>query len=267
MGISLDSIHRLLASSAVVTKLAVKIRNQTNSIIGYHLGETALATENGECRVIDVLHSQIQTFIDVGANTGEWTQYLLNHQSTIHGFLFEPSSQCSEVLKTRFAHYKDITIRDVAVSDLIGQSYFTEDSSNSQHSHLGSLSSSDKDHLTQVHVVRLDDVFSTPSFHLDFLKIDTEGYDLKVLKGAYNLLKRTRFIQFEYNASWAQAGSTLADALQYLQNLGFSIYLIRSSGLHPLRYEYWQEYFRYSNFLACRTEDTQYISSLVRTKL
>lgn len=255
MGISLDSIHRWLASSTFATKLAVKVRNQANSIIGYHLGETASASENGECRVIDRLHSHIQTFIDVGANMGEWTQHLLNHKPTAQGFLFEPSAQCAQALSARFDRYEDITIRNVAISDSTGFGCFIEDSSNSQHSHLVSSPSNDKDDNVQVPIVRLDDEFSATDLRLDFLKIDTEGYDLKVLKGATALLERTRYIQFEYNASWAEAGCTLADALQYLQKLGFSVYLIRSSGLHPLQYDYWREYFRYSNFLACREVD------------
>ena len=33
---------------------------------------------------------------------------------------------------------------------------------------------------------------------IDFLKIDTEGYDLKVLIGAYNWLKMIKFIQYEH---------------------------------------------------------------------
>ena|SRR3990167_3839836 len=33
---------------------------------------------------------------------------------------------------------------------------------------------------------------------IDFLKIDTEGYDFKVLKGGYHAVKMCRYIQYEY---------------------------------------------------------------------
>ena len=33
---------------------------------------------------------------------------------------------------------------------------------------------------------------------IDFLKIDTEGYDFKVLKGAYHTINMCRYIQYEY---------------------------------------------------------------------
>jgi hypothetical protein len=99
---------------------------------------------------------------------------------------------------------------------------------------------------------------------IDFLKIDTEGFDLKVLKGGASMLARTRFVQFEYNSRWVYAGSSLYEAIHFMPELGFSMYLVRSTGLHPFRYEFWRDYFGYSNFFLCRPEDLEIVRPLLR---
>lgn len=53
------------------------------------------------------------------------------------------------------------------------------------------------------------------------MKVDAEGFDLKVLKDAVRTLgqKQVGMVQFQYNAPWAEAGSTLADARRYLARI------------------------------------------------
>ena len=114
-------------------------------------------------------------------------------------------------------------------------------------------------------VATLDTEFpASEARRIDFLKIDTEGYDLKVMKGAVDLLSRTRFLQFEYNSFWISVGSSLAEANRFLADLGFSVVLVRSTGLHPVRYEFWNDYFRYSNFFAYRQADHELVRGLLR---
>ena len=57
--------------------------------------------------------------------------------------------------------------------------------------------------------------------HIDFLKIDTEGYELEVLQGFEDYLNRVNIIQFEYGGTFLDSGVTLRDIMQYLQAHGF----------------------------------------------
>jgi hypothetical protein len=118
-------------------------------------------------------------------------------------------------------------------------------------------------------LVTLDEELLESALSIDFLKIDTEGYDFKVLKGTEALLRvgRIRFIQFEYNAHWLSVGSSLAEARRFLESFGFQLLLIRSSGLHPLNYAFWGDYFRYSNFLAYRLEDKHLINCILSERM
>jgi len=74
---------------------------------------------------------------------------------------------------------------------------------------------------------------------IDILKIDAEGFDLHVLKGAASTLRERRvgIVQFEYNAPWAAAGSTLAHAREFLNACGYQIMLLKGDGLYFPRYD------------------------------
>lgn len=68
------------------------------------------------------------------------------------------------------------------------------------------------------------------------VKIDTEGHDLAVLRGAVPLLSAGRIaaIQFEYNHRWVFARAFLRDAFELLQPAGY-----RLGKLTPLGVEFY----------------------------
>ena len=87
---------------------------------------------------------------------------------------------------------------------------------------------------------------------IDFLKIDTEGHDLHVLRGAAGLLERKAIgvIQFEYVDAWAPAGATLGAALDLLAGFGYRAFLLKREGLYHFDYKTFGEFFTYANFVA-----------------
>lgn len=102
-------------------------------------------------------------------------------------------------------------------------------------------------------VRRLDKVLLEQGMNqVDFLKIDAEGFNSRVLKGAGGLIsgKAIKTIQFEYNTMWAAAGSTLTETMAWLAHCGYKVFLLRSDGLHKLDLTVFGEFYRYSNFLA-----------------
>jgi hypothetical protein len=125
MGRVIDLLHRTLSKSSICSRACAKIRNQANCVVGYHLGESADGSKNGEFHLIDVLAPSCNTFVDVGANVGNWTEHFLR-KKTATGFLFEPSQQCISVLEAKFKD-KPITLRNVAVGDYSGFISFVEE--------------------------------------------------------------------------------------------------------------------------------------------
>lgn len=65
---------------------------------------------------------------------------------------------------------------------------------------------------------------------LDFIKIDVEGFELKVLQGLLQTLQKHKpRILFEYDSHyWARAGSSIADCHKLLQSLGYTFYQVTS---------------------------------------
>jgi len=57
--------------------------------------------------------------------------------------------------------------------------------------------------------------------NIDFLKIDTEGYELDVLQGFEDSLKNIKIIQFEYGGTFLDNNIKLIDVINYLDQNGF----------------------------------------------
>jgi len=70
---------------------------------------------------------------------------------------------------------------------------------------------------------RLDNLLEE---HIDLLKIDTEGYELEVLKGSTHLLeeKNIDFIQLEYGGTYQDGGIKLNDVIEFLKKYNYKIY-------------------------------------------
>ena len=56
---------------------------------------------------------------------------------------------------------------------------------------------------------------------IDFMKIDTEGFELEVLKGFEENLKNTKIIQFEYGSASLDNSFKLNDIIKYLEKYEF----------------------------------------------
>ncbi|HEX8906844.1 MAG TPA: FkbM family methyltransferase, partial [Longimicrobiaceae bacterium] len=90
---------------------------------------------------------------------------------------------------------------------------------------------------------------------LGFAKVDTEGFELEVMKGLKGMLSRSAVgvLQFEYGGTWSDARVFLRDAFELLEPLGYRIAKIHPTGVQLLSgYDPGLDSFRYANFLALR---------------
>lgn len=58
--------------------------------------------------------------------------------------------------------------------------------------------------------------------HIDFIKIDTEGFELSVLKGFEDCLTNVKIIQFEYGGTYLDNNIKLVEVKNYLEYFGFT---------------------------------------------
>ena len=86
---------------------------------------------------------------------------------------------------------------------------------------------------------------------IDFVKIDTEGNEVNVMRGARRLIDKQciGMIQFEYGGTYVDAKTTLKDVFPLLKR-NYIICHLLPQGLLPLEYSEGLETFRYSNWVA-----------------
>jgi FkbM family methyltransferase len=124
-------------------------------------------------------------FLDIGANVGFYTllaSVLVGDEGQV--FAFEPLPKNIDFLERhlKINDIQNVTVFRAAVSDRTGTASFQEGASNSE-GHL-----SEKGMIT-VELLSLDDLFFKGILPLpDYMKIDVEGAEFSVLKGAQHIL-------------------------------------------------------------------------------
>lgn len=126
------------------------------------------------------------TIIDVGANIGVLTLYfrqLIGDKGKLYSF--EPDPLSFSILEKNIVQnsLKNVTIENKAVSNKNGSVGFEVSENNTA----GRIKENDGNMLN-VDCVTLDSYFSEKITKVDFVKIDTEGFDWTVLKGMKNMI-------------------------------------------------------------------------------
>lgn len=167
---------------------------------------------------------------DVGAHRGITAQLLARAASKVYAFEAMPENAESirRVLKAR--SISNVLVHQAAVSDAIGTSDFhiyMGFLESKGHNSLGKVNTSKYLYTIKVPTITLDDFTEQNKIpSIDFLKIDVEGFELEVLKGAAGLLssKRIKMILFEANTPvLASIGRQLAPIYELMRSHSYAI--------------------------------------------
>ena len=71
--------------------------------------------------------------------------------------------------------------------------------------------------------IRMTTIDSLDYDNIDLIKIDVEGYELEVLKGAEKTLSDTQYLMIELNNNTKKYGSSNIDVEKHIQGLGFKL--------------------------------------------
>jgi FkbM family methyltransferase len=141
------------------------------------------------------LKDKINVVFDVGVR--EDSDYL-RLKPTCEFHLFEPNKTFCENLKSSVAQYFNVKINQYGISDEIldNQTYYENTESFIEHPLVQSTHNGSTYNLRTIDWYVKENKIDT----IDFLKIDAEGMDYKILLGAKETIARggIRFIQFEY---------------------------------------------------------------------
>jgi len=195
---------------------------------------------------------------DVGANVGEWS-YLLKKalpDSTL--FQFEPSPTCHPLIQKRnLSHTKLFPVALGENKGTIMFHYSTDaDVSASIHKRGDTSFKSRTYQEIEVAIDTLDNViFNNEIEFVDFIKIDAEGHELFILRGAEESFKQRRIgaFSFEFGSSNVNSRTYFRDFWEILNSAGFSIHRVTPGGRLLSIDEYYEdlEFFRgATNYIA-----------------
>lgn len=159
-------------------------------------------------------------FIDVGANVGAYT-VLASKVIGARTIAFEPIAQTVEKLKVQIAHNHIDEITEVRCIGLGSDNEVLRFSKNYDTVNRVVLDHNSCHEFVEVDVRRLDDQLADINTNF-FIKIDVEGFELNVLKGAANLLKSDRLLALiiETNGSGKGYGVANEDIHHFLSKFG-----------------------------------------------
>jgi FkbM family methyltransferase len=196
--------------------------------------------------------------VDVGANMGAWTREALRAlpQATVHAF--EPSEAAFAALSSAFEAEPRVSLHRLALGDSNGQAtLYTNDPG----SGIASLTKRRLDHIgvemseeEKISVRTLASWADEAGLDAaDVLKLDVEGHELDVIRGAGHLLDRVRVLQFEFGGCNIDTRTYFQDFWYLLTDAGFRLYRLGPTGLRAIpEYSEYEEVFVTTNFFAGR---------------
>lgn len=184
-----------------------------------------------ELKLLPFLVDPTRNAIDVGANKGTYSYFLGRLCPRVHAY--EPNPAMRSVLK-RIVN-RNVVISPKAVSNSNGPAVLAVPCKDERASNnIGTLRLNRVDgayHPVAVEQVRLDD---EPLTNIGFIKIDVEGFELEVIAGAENLLRRDRPVLL-VEIIEEHTGRPVSESVAYIERLGFHAMVVTGGRLIDYR--------------------------------
>lgn len=252
------SLDALLAQ-IIPARLAASLTRRLLRAQG--IGAGTRAGESGErralARTLNGKHNPI--VFDVGANVGAWT---LGAKAVCPGaqiHAFEPSQSHRTQFDASTRALSDVTLVPTALSAETGTATLYKDQDITGLASLTQRELSHKgvtmDQTETIETQTLDGYVAAAGVsHIDYLKIDVEGHELDVLRGAQATLAANKIgaVQFEFGGCNVDTRTFLRDFYALFDGLGYTLHIIRPNGaLAPMKgYREYYEQFATTNYLA-----------------
>ena len=189
-----------------------------------------------EFRLIRQHVGPADTVCDVGANKGSFVFWLSRWCRNGKVVAFEPQPQFAELLGRlrRALKLDNVTIERSAVFSSPGQADLFVPKGHSPGASLVSKTVGASEFETiSVPMVRLDDYFGRGE-RISFIKVDVEGAEFEVFKGAERILReQSPLIIFECENRHLN-GARVEDVFAYLNGLGYAGHFIAGKRLLPV---------------------------------
>lgn len=157
--------------------------------------------------------------LDIGAHVGLWAKELAKHFSSV--IAFEPCSINRECLLKNTENLRNTRVCPYALGEITGTVNLVQTKDNSGNTY---IKPNGLKGTVTVDMYRLDDT-SISNYLINFIKIDVEGFELSVIKGAEKTIKKNKpVIVIEQKPNNAERyGYNRYDALNLLKSWGMYV--------------------------------------------
>ena len=175
----------------------------------------------------------VSVVLDVGANEGQYGSALIAAGYRGRIISFEPLAKAhASLCRTATPHQAWSPYRRCALGSEVGELEINVSDNLVSSSflrvmpeHVQAAPTSRVVRSERVERVRLDDIFEGFSGEQVFLKIDTQGYEMEVLRGAEKALGSIRGVQVELSLTGLYEGQPrYSEVLAYLEGIGFEVW-------------------------------------------
>ena len=241
--------------------IAIMLLNLSLRLLGFNnYGPSAKSGEEFFLRRL--LATNPEFCIDVGANVGKYSEFILRNSSS-RVLAFEPLSgafQRLQILQNQFT--SRLTIENLGCARNSGELklYFGSETSelasfSNEVNQIDYVGASNVNSVS-VRTTSLDDYFQHNPFRelkgCDLLKIDTEGFEYEVLLGASNFISqfKPRVVQIEFNLHHLYQNHSLRLIGELLYNYKAFRLLPNNNGMIPIEKEdFLSNIYQYSNYV------------------
>ena len=162
------------------------------------------------------IKNNIHVIFDVGCRSDS---EFISFNGEVH--YFDPVNEFIENLKKQTILNKTSYFNNFGLGEDNKEIYYYP-KYESFYDRINSCSVSDNANKILLHIKKGKDyIVSNNIKNIDFLKIDTEGYELNVLQGFEDYLENVKIIQFEYGGTFLDNNKKLIDVINYLEQKGF----------------------------------------------
>ncbi|WP_440658021.1 FkbM family methyltransferase [Ensifer adhaerens] len=163
---------------------------------------------------------KFEVVFDVGAHVGNLTKQFYEDLPLAKILAFEPVQSTFDAACAQTVDCDRVTVLNLALGSAEGTA----------HMRIGDNSEMNRvDRRWGDQVVRMSTIDHVCSgceiYHISYLKIDTEGYELEVLKGAAHMLENIDFVECEVSLNrYNKYHVSYDDVNEFLQPFGFGVF-------------------------------------------
>lgn len=260
-----DIIYVIVRGVSVLPRVSLPLRNLCQYYIRCYEGYSYDMAENGERQILASLYPDKKNsklvFFDVGANKGGWSRIAKNIFPNVRIHCFEPSSDTFKILIADLASFDDIKKNNFALSNMHTQLSFNNYGHGSGRN---SFVQNPSYPHGPVEIVEKVDVWTAKEYiereniaHIDFMKIDVEGWEYYVLLGLEEYLNPefVSVIQFEYGYAHGDSKTLMKDFYKLLEGKGYRIGKLKKNKVEFTPFIYHLNNFESGpNFIACHPD-------------